>query len=91
MEKASAGTKPFKDRTSHSNFRKGMNDYNDGENVSQYLGNDDYSHGANIPDPYEREIRKLDGKYANGNDLLEDDVSEESIQEKNFEEGIDYE
>ncbi len=91
MEQTSAGNKPLKDRTSHSNFRKGLNDYNDGENVSQYLGNDDYSEGANIPDPYERDTRKLDGKIANGNDFQEDDESSETIQENKFDEGVDYE
>lgn len=81
----------MKDRTSHANFRKGLNDYNDGENVSQYLGNDDYSEGANLPDPCDYEVNKLDGKSATGNDFLEDDLSDEASQEINFDEGFDYE
>ena len=91
MENTSVENRPIKNLTSHSNFRKGMTDYNDGENVSQYLGNDDYPEGANLPDPCEYENNKLDGKSASGNDFLEDDPSSETNQEIKFDEGIDYE
>lgn len=91
MENTSTGNKPLKDRTSHSNFRKGLNDYNDGENVTHHLGNDDYDNGANISAPYEKENYKLDGKSASGNDFMEDELDEDTIEENSFDEGNDYE
>lgn len=86
------GNKPLKSRTSHANFRKGLTDYNDGENVTHHLGNDDYSDGANIPESEKFDEQRLSGKTAGGNDFLEDDVAdEEAMNERNFDEGIDYE
>lgn len=67
--------KHFKDQTSHSNVRKGLEDYNDGANVTHHLGNDDYGDGNNLPEPFEQENNKLDGKVAEGNDLTDEDIS----------------
>jgi hypothetical protein len=65
-------------------------EYNDGENVTHYLGNDDYE-GANLPENNEEENNELlEGKEALGNDLLEE---EEEIEEKFYSsmEDQDYE
>lgn len=68
--------KNLKNKTAHSNFRKGMDDYNDGgENLTHYLGNDDYDRVL-MPDPNDEKVnKKLDGKEAEGNDLDEDEDS----------------
>lgn len=55
----------------HSTIRRGMTDYNDGANVTDYLGNDDYKNGANLPET-DVEEHKLDGKEAGGNLEMED-------------------
>lgn len=68
---------------------KQKTDYNDGENVTHYLGNDDYE-GANLPEINEEENNELlEGKEALGNDLEE----EEEIEEKYYSsmEDQDYE
>lgn len=53
-------------------------EYNDGANVSHYLGNSDYP-GSNIPDPdLNQENPKLEGKEAQGNDLSELDDDEDN-------------
>lgn len=56
---------PHKERTAHANFKKGLSDYHDGENVSHYLGNDDYQ------ELMKNEKNSFDGKEALGNDFLE--------------------
>jgi hypothetical protein len=64
-----------KNENAHSGFRKGLPDYNDGENVTHYGGNSDY-HGSNLKD--ENIIKnnpKLDGKVAEGNDLSDEETS----------------
>lgn len=59
--------------SSHSNFRKGLSDYHDGENVTHHLGNDDYKNGANLPDYSKDESNdRLSGKTAYGNEDLEE-------------------
>lgn len=64
---------------SHAGFRKGLSDYNDGENVTHYGGNSDYP-GANLKDEnIEKNNPKLEGKEAEGNDLPPE--SEESIDQ----------
>lgn len=78
MEKAS---EPKKIRTAHSNFRKGLSDYNDGSSLSHHLGNDDYKDGNNLPDRYLGDPA-FDGREALGNELLDDD----EYQEEEFEE-----
>lgn len=85
------GNKAFKLRNSHSNFRHGISDYNDGENVTHHLGNDDYLDGANLPEYEDKEANAFDGKTARGNDFLEDEETEEVSRENGFDEGIDYE
>jgi hypothetical protein len=66
-----------KKRIAHSNFKKGLNDYHDGENVTHYLGNSDYN-GANLPDEnIEKNNLNLTGKEAQGNELLEEFESEQ--------------
>ena len=84
------GSKTLKSRNSHSNFRHGLNDYNDGENVTHQLGNDDYSDGANIPEYQNENAESFDGKTAGGNDFLEEEENE-STGERSFDEGIEYE
>ena len=86
MEKELTGNKPLKSRNSHANFRKGLNDYNDGENVTHHLGNDEYKNGANLSQPFEDEKNKLDGYSAEGNDFMEDVISEETSEENIFKE-----
>jgi hypothetical protein len=62
--------------------------YNDGENVTHYLGNDDYS-GNNLDEYPDESAKQFDGKVAAGNDL---DETEEELSE-NFPnaEDLDYE
>lgn len=59
-------------RIAHSNFRKGLCDYNDGSSLNHNLGNDDYHFGSNEPDCTFDEI-PFDGHVAFGNNSLEDD------------------
>lgn len=54
----------------HSNFRKGLNDYNDGSSLNHNLGNDDYQ-GSNLPDIEVIEV--ILGYEALGNDLSEEE------------------
>lgn len=63
-------------KIAHSNFRKGLPDYNDGSSLNHNLGNDDYRFGNNEADTTLGNI-PFDGSEANGNDLLEDDEYEE--------------
>jgi hypothetical protein len=65
-------------RTAHSNFKKGLCDYNDGNDggsVTHYLGNSEYP----VKKEVEKNTQQLDGKEAQGNDHLED-----------FEDDIDF-
>jgi hypothetical protein len=63
------------DKNAHSNFRKGMSDYHDGENVTDQLGNDDYHRcGTNLKDPNSVDF---DGSEAQGNELSEEDEESE--------------
>lgn len=65
-------------KNSHSNFKRDLNDYNDGANVTHHLGNDDYN-GSNLDDPFENEDNPLlEGKVAYGNELTQDDTEDES-------------
>lgn len=81
---------PVKDRNSHANFRKGLTDYNDGENVTHYLGNDEYP-GSNLADrTQEGSNPLLEGKEALGNDFLEDD-EEEIMEDESWPEDLNYE
>jgi hypothetical protein len=66
-------------KSSHSNFRRGMNDYNDGQNVTHHLGNDDYKDGANL---HEQKSEEFDGKEAAGNNMLDDRDDEELEDEE---------
>jgi hypothetical protein len=59
-------------KTAHSNFRRGLSDYNDGSSLTHQLGNDDYPYGNNEADPY-KENCEYDGTEAQGNNMLEDD------------------
>lgn len=71
MEQKPQETKKDKNPTSHSNFRKGMSDYNDGGlNATHHLGNEHYD-GASLTDENSEEApnEKLEGKVAEGNDL----------------------
>jgi hypothetical protein len=61
-------------RIAHANFKKGLRDYNDGENVTHHLGNDDYKNRNNL-DEYE-DNEKFDGTVASGNELLDDDLED---------------
>lgn len=63
---------PVRFRRAHSNFRKGLCDYNDGSSLNHNLGNDDYHFGSNEAD-IEPEVIIFDGHIAFGNNLLEDD------------------
>jgi hypothetical protein len=72
-----------KDRNAHSNFRKGLSDYNDGENVTHQLGNDDYKNGNNLDDPYP-ENENFDGTVAAGNDLPPDEDQDETDEEQDL-------
>ena len=72
MDKPIQDSGSKKTRSAHANFRKGLSDYNDGENVTHHLGNDDFD-GQNIKDVEELNNPRLDGKVAEGNDLIEDD------------------
>lgn len=57
--------------SSHSNFRRGLSDYHDGDYGTHYLGNDDYD-GASLPQVNEDESNeKLSGKEAFGNQDIE--------------------
>lgn len=77
-----SSTQHNSNKPAHSNFRKGLSDYNDGGNITHHLGNDDYKHRSNLPDPYE-EKASFDGSEALGNDLLEDEESDDQeINEK---------
>jgi hypothetical protein len=61
-----------KTNSGHSNFRRGLSDYHDGENVTHHLGNDDYQEGANLPEKHEKEPFPFDGSVAGGNEDLEE-------------------
>lgn len=77
-------------KTAHSNFRKGLSDYNDGENVTSHLGNDEYP-GADLADPnFEPDNPYLEGRYAEGNDFLEELESDENPIPEDRED-MDYE
>lgn len=67
-------TEPKKNDNSHANFKKGLNDYNDGANVTHHLGNNDYPNGTNAPDD---QAEDFDGSVANGNDLSQTDTEDE--------------
>jgi len=67
---------PNKHRPVHSNFRKGLCDYNDGSSLNHNLGNDDYHFGSNEAGTTFDEI-PFDGRVAFGNNLLEDDEFKE--------------
>ena len=56
-----------------SGFRKGVPDYNDGENVTHYGGNSDYDGASLKDDNIEKNNPKLEGKEAEGNDLPPND------------------
>jgi hypothetical protein len=56
--------------------KQSKTDYHDGENVTNYLGNEDYVDGANVPERHEREQQNLSGKVAWGNDLSEEEVED---------------
>ena len=58
-----------------------ITEYNDGENVTHYLGNDDYP-GNNLPPRVEKHDL-LEGKEALGNDLKEEEKPEEGPEEFN--------
>ena len=58
----------------HSNFKKGLADYNDGSSLNHNLGNDDYA-GSNELEVEVTEIQL--GYEALGNDLSE--IIEESV------------
>ena len=85
-----AGHKPLKDRTSHSNFRKGLTDYHDGDNVTHYLGNDEYQEGSNIPSQSERERHNFTGEVAEGNQTFENPDEEVDYEEEIAPGGEDY-
>lgn len=54
----------------HSTVRKGGSDYTDGENVTHYLGNDDYEEGNKLEEnPYADAPKKNSGKVAGGNKI----------------------
>lgn len=91
MDQETAGKKPLKDRTSHSNFRRGLTDYHDGDNVTHYLGNDDYREGSNVPFPSERETHKFSGEVAEGNEMFESSEEEEQEDGSFGGEDFDYE
>lgn len=79
MEKSNQETKINK--TVHSNVRKGLSDFNDGNELTHYLGNDDYKNGNNESDPYADNL-SFDGSEAFGNDLTEEDIEQEGENEK---------
>lgn len=72
---------PIKYRIAHSNFRKGLCDYNDGSSLNHNLGNDDYHFGSNEADTTLDDI-PFDGRVAFGNNLLEDDEFKDEDVEK---------
>jgi hypothetical protein len=58
----------------HANFRRGLNDYHDGENVTDQLGNDEFF----FQDRYfQATAFEFNGKEAAGNDLLENEENDE--------------
>lgn len=84
MDTETAGKKPLKDRTSHSNFRKGLTDYHDGDNVTHYLGNDEYEEIS------EREKHNFKGDVAEGNQMFENPDEEADFEEEVTPGGEDY-
>lgn len=69
--------KRSKIHVAHSNFRKGLNDYNDGCGLNHYLGNDDYRDGCNLPDDTAEGDKGMgEGKVALGN-LIEQEEEDE--------------
>lgn len=62
--------------------------YHDGENVTHYLGNDDYS-GNNLEEFPDDSTKRLDGKVASGNDLEETEEERSDISPDA--EDLDYE
>jgi hypothetical protein len=65
-----------KKTSSHSTFKKGLNDYQDDwGNLTHYLGNDDFPEGNRASDPDEdlKENPRLKGKVAEGNELMEEE------------------
>ncbi|HXH30857.1 MAG TPA: hypothetical protein VNJ01_08595 [Bacteriovoracaceae bacterium] len=77
MEKTNEKQNTQKPIDAHANFRKGLNDYNDGANVTHHLGNDSYD-GASIPEEKGSDEDKLDGSVAEGNGLTEEDLEDET-------------
>jgi hypothetical protein len=67
-------------RIAHSNFRKGLCDYNDGSSLNHNLGNDDYHFGSNEAEEFMNDVY-FDGRVAFGNNLLEDDEFKDEIFE----------
>lgn len=58
----------------HSTVRRGISDYNDGANVTDYLGNDDQNpHHATFDSGTEFQEGDLSGEVAYGNDLAEEE------------------
>ncbi len=55
------------------------NDYGDGEDVTHYLGNDDYKKGNKLEEnSYSDPVKKDEvGKVANGNDLASEQATGE--------------
>lgn len=72
MEPNPQESKNLKKPIAHSNFRKGLDDYNDGGlNDTHQLGNDD-DYNSNLSDENgEIYNEKLEGKEAEGNGLAE--------------------
>ncbi len=60
----------------HANFKKGLEDYNDGANTTHHLGNESYD-GASIPEDDVDEAGRLSGYEAQGNGLTEEDLEDE--------------
>lgn len=82
QEEFMADTNKGNNKTAHSNFRKGMSDYHDGENVTDQLGNDDWKNSNNLPDPYGN-TADFDGSEAAGNDLIEGEDDESNSESAN--------
>lgn len=76
MEKNENKESPKKHRIAHSTIRRHLNDYNDGANVTDQLGNDDQNENFGTFYSGSAEEENL-GKVAYGNDeLLEDEDGE---------------
>lgn len=61
----------------HAGARKGLSDYNDGANVTDWLGNDDQNSNFGCFHSGDDSQLDLDGKVAYGNKVPEEEISDD--------------